>query len=46
MRILKNIAPFLTGVSMVFGGTMLAFGNDYGIILMIPGIVYVLTNKD
>jgi len=46
MKTLKNIAPFLTGIALVFGGTMLAFGNDYGIIGMIPGIVYVLTNKD
>ena len=46
MRTLKNIAPFLSGIAMVFGGTMLAFGNDYGIIGLIPGIIYVFKNND
>ena len=46
MKTLKNIAPICTGISMVFGATMLAFGNDYGIIGLIPGLIYVFNNKD
>lgn len=46
MRTLKNIAPALSGISMLIGGILLAFGNDYGIIGLIPGLIYVFNNKD
>ena len=46
MRTLKNIAPALSGISMLTGGILLAFGNDYGIIGLIPGLYYIFTNND
>ena len=46
MKTLINILPAFSFVTAIMGGTMLAFGNDYGIIGLIPGIIYTLTYKD
>jgi hypothetical protein len=46
METLKNILPGIAFTSTILGGIMLAFGNDYGIIGMIPGLYYIFTEKD
>lgn len=33
---------FLTFVSVVVGGTLLAGGNDLGIVFVIPAIIYTI----
>ena len=46
MKTLLNILPAISFSTAIIGGTMLAFGNDYGIIGLIPAIIYTFTNKD
>ena len=47
MRILKNIAPAFSGITAIIGGILIAFGNDYGIIGLIPALIYTInTNKN
>ena len=46
METLKNIAPAFSGITAVIGGILIAGGNDYGIIGLIPAIIYTFTYKD
>jgi hypothetical protein len=46
MKTLINILPAISFATAIMGGTMLAFGNDYGIIGLIPAIIYTFTDKD
>jgi hypothetical protein len=46
METLKNISGHLIFCTSVIGGILIAFGNDYGFIGLIPAIIYTFTNKD
>ena len=46
MKILKNTFAPIAFISTIIGGILIAFGNDYGIIGVIPGIIYTFTNNE
>jgi hypothetical protein len=46
METLKNNFAAIATISACIGGILLAFGNDYGIIGLIPALIYTFTNQD
>jgi hypothetical protein len=46
METLKNISGPIAFCTSIIGGILIAGGNDYGIIGLIPALIYTFTNKD
>ena len=46
METLKNNGLAIATIAGFIGGILIAFGNDYGFIGLIPALIYTFANKD